>query len=148
MKNNKKREKSQGKFLPQMILIEINSKSRTELIDITSKIKEVVQNSGVQSGVCYIFVPHTTAGIIINENADPSVVVDILMEFNKIIPFKDNYLHLEGNSSAHIKSTIVGSSVTVFIEDNRLLLGTWQGVYFCEFDGPRRRKVFIKIIEG
>ncbi|MEW6095598.1 MAG: secondary thiamine-phosphate synthase enzyme YjbQ [bacterium] len=128
--------------------LEINSKSRTELIDITSQIEDVVRNSRIKSGICYVFVPHTTAGITINENADPSVVADILMELNKVIPFKDNYSHIEGNSDAHIKSTLIGTSVTIFIENNRLLLGTWQGVYFCEFDGPRRRRVFVKIIEG
>jgi len=125
--------------------LEINSKSRIELIDITSRIEDVVRNSGVASGVCYIFVPHTTAGITINENADSSVGADILMKLNKLVPFRDNYSHLEGNSDAHIKSTIVGTSVTVFIENNRLLLGTWQGIYFCEFDGPRRRKVFVQV---
>jgi secondary thiamine-phosphate synthase enzyme len=128
--------------------LEISSKSRIELIDITSKIEDVVRDSGITSGICYIFVPHTTAGITINEDADPSVVADILMKLNKLIPVKDNYSHTEGNSDAHIKSTIIGTSLTIFIEDNRLLLGTWQGVYFCEFDGPRRRKVFVKIIEG
>lgn len=128
--------------------VEINTKSRTELIDITSKIEDVVKKSGVVSGVGYIFVPHTTAGITINENADPSVVADILMEMNKVIPFKDNYRHYEGNSDAHIKSTLVGTCITVFIENNSLLLGRWQAIFFCEFDGPRRRKVLVKIIEG
>jgi secondary thiamine-phosphate synthase enzyme len=128
--------------------LEITSKSRIELIDITSKIEDVVRDSGVRNGICYIFVPHTTAGITINEDADPSVVTDILMKLNKLIPVRDNYSHTEGNSDAHIKSTIIGTSLTVFIENNRLLLGTWQGIYFCEFDGPRRRKVFVKIIEG
>lgn len=127
---------------------EINSRKRTELIDITLKIEEVVRNSGITSGICYIFVPHTTAGITINENADLSVSQDILMKLNKLIPFKDNYSHIELNSDAHIKSTIIGTSLTIFIEDNRLLLGRWQGIYFCEFDGPRTRKVFVKIIEG
>lgn len=127
--------------------VEINTKSRIELVDITSKIEDIVRKSGVKSGVCYIFIPHTTAGITINENADPSVVADILMKLNKFIPVRDNYLHVEGNSDAHIKSTIIGSSATVFIENNALLLGTWQGIYFCEFDGPRRRKAFVKIIE-
>jgi len=127
--------------------IEINSKSRIELIDITSKIEDVVRNMGIKTGICYIFVPHTTAGITINENADPSVGADILMKLNKLVPVRDNYSHSEGNSDAHIKSTLVGTSVTVFIENNRLMLGTWQGIYFCEFDGPRKRKIFIKVIE-
>lgn len=127
---------------------EINSRKRIELIDITLKIEEVVRNSEISSGVCHIFVPHTTAGITINENADLSVSQDILMKLNQVIPFKDNYSHIEGNSDAHIKSTIIGTSLTIFIENNRLLLGRWQGIYFCEFDGPRTRKVFVKIIEG
>ncbi|MEW6620612.1 MAG: secondary thiamine-phosphate synthase enzyme YjbQ [bacterium] len=126
--------------------LEINSKSRTEFIDITAKVEDIVRKSGVKSGICYLFVPHTTAGITINENADPGVVVDILKELNKIIPFKDGYLHSEGNADAHIKSTIVGTSLNIFIEDSRLVLGTWQGIFFCEFDGPRRRKVFVKVI--
>lgn len=129
------------------LTVEINTKSRIELVDITSKIEDMVRKSGIKSGVCYIFVPHTTAGITINENADPSVVADILMKLSKLIPARNNYSHVEGNSDAHIKSTIIGSSVTVFIENNELLLGTWQGIYFCEFDGPRRRKAFVKIIE-
>lgn len=127
---------------------EINSRKRTELIDITLKIEDVVRNSGITSGICHIFVPHTTAAITINENADLSVSQDILGKLNQVIPFKDNYSHSELNSDAHIKSTIIGASLTIFIENNRLLLGRWQGIYFCEFDGPRTRKVFIKIIEG
>ncbi len=121
--------------------------SRTELIDITAQIQRLVTENNVQSGICQIFIPHTTAGITINENADPSVVHDILMEINKVIPFNDNYHHLEGNSAAHIKSSLFGPSLSVIIENGQLLLGTWQGIYFCEFDGPRHRKVWVKIIE-
>ncbi|MDD4362877.1 MAG: secondary thiamine-phosphate synthase enzyme YjbQ [Atribacterota bacterium] len=126
--------------------ISVATHSRTEMLDITSKIQEVVKESKKQEGLCCIFVPHTTAGITINENDDPSVLDDILQEFNKVIPFEDNYRHLEGNSAAHIKSSIVGSSVNVIIENGKLKLGTWQGICFCEFDGPRIREVWIKII--
>ncbi len=95
-----------------------------------------------------IFIPHTTAGVTINENADPDVVHDILKEINKIVPFNDSYLHMEGNSAAHIKASLFGFSQQVIIEDGKLVLGTWQGIYFCEFDGPRRRQVYVKIIEA
>jgi len=115
------------------------------LVDITSQVQGVVAESGVRDGVCHVYVPHTTAGVTINENADPSVREDILMELNKTIPLQDNYKHLEGNAAAHIKATIVGSSETVLVEGGRLVLGTWQGLFFCEFDGPRSRRVLIKI---
>lgn len=127
--------------------LQIKTEKHTEFIDITREVQEIVMNSKVKSGVCYIFIPHTTAGITINENADPDVKSDMLMELNKIIPFDDNYKHIEGNSSAHIKASLLGFSETVFIEDGQLLLGTWQGIYFCEFDGPRFRKVYVKIVE-
>lgn len=125
--------------------INVSTRSRTELVDITSQVQGVVGESGVRDGVCHVYVPHTTAGVTINENADPSVREDILMELNKTIPLQDNYKHLEGNAAAHIKATIVGSSETVLVEGGRLVLGTWQGLFFCEFDGPRSRRVLIKI---
>lgn len=125
--------------------INVSTRSRTELVDITSQVQGVVAESGVRDGVCHVYVPHTTAGVTINENADPSVREDILMELNKTIPLQDNYKHLEGNAAAHIKATIVGSSETVLVERGRLVLGTWQGLFFCEFDGPRSRRVLIKI---
>lgn len=118
------------------------------MINITGEIQNIINESGVRSGICVIFVTHTTAGITINENADPDVVRDFLMEMNKIVPIKDGYHHREGNSAAHIKSSMMGFSQTVIIEDGRLLLGTWQGIYFMEFDGPRIRKVHVKIVEG
>jgi secondary thiamine-phosphate synthase enzyme len=127
--------------------IPIRTSSRVELVDITSKVEEVISASKVESGICIIFVPHTTAAITINENADPSVERDILYELNKLVPFNDNYSHIEGNSAAHIKSSIIGVSRSIIIQDGSLKLGTWQGIYFCEFDGPRSRKVWIKIIE-
>ncbi|GAB4370028.1 MAG: secondary thiamine-phosphate synthase enzyme YjbQ [Calditrichia bacterium] len=126
--------------------LSVKTSSRTEFVDVTSTIQNSVRESGVKSGICQLFVPHTTAGITINENADPSVVHDILMELNKIVPFQDNYHHLEGNSAAHIKSSLVGPSLAIIIEDGRLQLGTWQGIYFCEFDGPRHRKLWVKIL--
>jgi len=126
--------------------ISVSTKSRTSLVDITADVRKVVQESKVKSGACFIYVPHTTGAVTINENADPSVKTDILKELNKVIPFDDNYSHLEGNAAAHIKSSVIGVSETVFIEGNQLRLGTWQGICFCEFDGPRRRKVLVKIV--
>ena len=127
--------------------LQVSTHSNTELIDITGEIQKFVSESRVKSGLCQIFIPHTTAAVTINENADPSVKRDILMELNKLIPFEDNYHHSEGNSAAHIKSSLLGCSLTVIIEENRLQLGTWQGIYFCEFDGPRSRKVWVKILK-
>jgi secondary thiamine-phosphate synthase enzyme len=118
------------------------------MIDITREIRNLIKDSGVKSGICVIFVPHTTAGITINENADPDVIRDFMMEMNKVIPLSDDYHHSEGNSAAHIKSSMMGFSQTLIIEDGRPVLGTWQGVYFMEFDGPRIRKIHVKIIEG
>ena len=124
-----------------MKTVSINT-PREGFIDITNYIKEALRESKTQNGVCLIFVPHTTAGVTINENADPDVVNDMLMAFDKLIPAL-NFRHGEGNSPAHIKSSIVGCSLNVIIEDGKLLLGTWQGIYFCEFDGPRTRKFYM-----
>lgn len=134
--------------MPQTKTIPVSTSSTTEFINITRFIKNAVQETGVRNGLCMIFVPHTTAGVTINENADPSVVRDILKEVNKVIPFDDGYNHLEGNSAAHIKASLFGASETIIIEDGNLVLGTWQGIFFCEFDGPRSRKVIMKITEG
>jgi secondary thiamine-phosphate synthase enzyme len=123
--------------------LSVKSRSRTEFIDITAEVNGAVAESGVSEGICVVFVPHTTAGITINENADPAVVRDILMELNKVVPFDDGYAHVEGNSAAHIKSSMMGFSCTVLIEGGRPCLGTWQGIYFCEFDGPRSRTVWV-----
>lgn len=125
--------------------IRVSTKGRTELVDITSRVQDAVRESGVLDGLCLVYVPHTTAGITINENADPSVRQDIIMELNKMVPFEDNYKHLEGNAAAHIKASIVGSSETILVEGGRLQLGTWQGIFFCEFDGPRNRRVLTRI---
>jgi len=126
-----------------MEALSVRTSSRTELLNITDKVDRVVRDSGISEGWCMVFVPHTTAGVTINENADPSVVRDILMELNKIVPFDDDYAHAEGNSAAHLKSSLVGCSCTVPISGGRLALGTWQGIYFCEFDGPRSRKAWV-----
>jgi len=125
--------------------ISVSTRSRTEMVDITSQVQKAVAESGIPDGVCCVYVPHTTAGVTINENADPSVAEDILTELNKVIPFDDNYKHREGNAAAHIKASVVGSSETILVERGRLLLGTWQGVFFCEFDGPRNRRVLINV---
>ena len=126
--------------------LQVRSSKQTEFIDITRLVQEIVQKAGVEDGLCMLFVPHTTAAVTINENADPSVPRDILMELNKIVPFEDRYQHTEGNSPAHIKSSLIGCSQTLFIKSGELLLGTWQGIFFCEFDGPRNRQVHIKVI--
>ncbi|MCJ7645338.1 secondary thiamine-phosphate synthase enzyme YjbQ [bacterium] len=123
----------------------IRTRSQSELMDITPLVRDVVDKSKIENGVCYIFVPHTTAGITINENADPSVRQDILMELDKLVPWQGNYTHLEGNAAAHIKASLVGSCETIPVENGELILGTWQGVFFAEFDGPRRREVWVKI---
>lgn len=127
--------------------LRVQTKSRTELVDITQGIQRLVTESGVRSGVCYVYVPHTTSGITVNENTDPNVGRDILKELNKVIPFDDQYSHNEGNSAAHIKSTIVGVSKAVMVEEGRLALGTWQAIFYCEFDGPRDRRVFVKVMK-
>jgi len=129
------------------VICTVKSTARTELIDITSKIQDMVMSAGVDQGLCMLYVPHTTAAITINESADPSVKDDILMIINRAIPWEAEYRHLEGNSPAHIKSTIVGASELIAIDNNRLVLGTWQGIFFCEFDGPRTRKVQVRIIK-
>lgn len=126
--------------------IRVKTGRQCEMLDITKDVERVVEKSGIKSGVCYVFVPHTTAGVTINENADPDVVSDILMELNKIVPLKDDYLHAEGNSAAHIKSSIIGCSREVLIEEGSLRLGTWQSLFFCEFDGPRSRQVWVKVM--
>ena len=130
------------------ITLSIKTTSHTQMLDITRQIQEKVTASGVKSGSCTRFIPHTTAAVTINENADPDVVRDFTMEINKIVPWEDGYHHMEGNSAAHLKSSMIGFSEQVIIEDGRLVLGVWQGIYFCEYDGPRTRKVIVKITEG
>jgi len=130
-----------------MQTFQVRSSAQVEFIDITRSVQEAVKKAGAEDGICIVFVPHTTAAITINENADPSVVRDMAMELNKIIPLKNQYHHAEGNSAAHIKASLVGCSGIVFVESGKLILGTWQGIYFCEFDGPRDRKVYVKVVK-
>lgn len=130
-----------------METISLSTPSREVLVDITSEVGSAVKKSGVKQGTCIVYVPHTTAGVTINENADPSVKSDITAYLRKLIPQSAGFNHLEGNSDAHIKASLMGFSQTVFIENGSLVLGTWQGICFAEFDGPRSRKVYVKIIE-
>jgi secondary thiamine-phosphate synthase enzyme len=125
---------------------QIASVERCQFIDITSEVERAVRSTGISRGICTVFVPHTTAGVTINENADPSVVRDMLMELEKIAPFEDGYAHREGNSAAHIKASVMGSTAQLIVDGGRLNLGTWQGIYFCEFDGPRRRSVQVQVL--
>jgi len=115
------------------------------MVDITDQVRTLLRESKIKSGICYVFVPHTTAAVTINENADPDVIKDIIRTLDKLIPLNDHYRHIEGNAAAHVKSSLLGASQTVFIENGDLVLGTWQSIFFCEFDGPRTRKVFIKL---
>lgn len=127
--------------------LSIITNKNVEMQDVTSKIRSLIKESGIKEGICTVFIPHTTAGVTINENADPEVVRDFTMEINKIVPFEDNYKHMEGNSAAHIKASIMGASETIIVHNGELLLGIWQGIYFCEYDGPRTRKMVVKICE-
>lgn len=128
--------------------IGIRTSRRIELIDITDKIQNIISKGKIKDGICLVFCPHTTAGLTINENADPSVKTDISNALNKLIPAGASYAHAEGNADSHIKASLFGSSLTIFIEDGQLALGTWQGVYFCEGDGPRSRQVQVKLIDS
>ena len=126
--------------------LDIKTDRRVEFQDITRRVRETVSASGVDNGICYLFSLHTTAGITVNEHADPSVVDDIINQLDTMVPQHSGYCHREGNSPAHIKASLMGDSETLFIEDGKIVLGTWQGVFFCEFDGPRNRTVLVKII--
>ncbi|AEE90769.1 conserved protein of unknown function [Tepidanaerobacter acetatoxydans Re1] len=127
--------------------IAIKTDRRNQMLDITSIVQKSVSESGVKNGICYIFVPHTTAAVTINESADTDVANDILETLSKLIPYKDSYRHVEGNSDAHIKASLIGDTAMLIIEDGRLVLGRWQGIFFCEFDGPRNRNLIIKIVD-
>ena len=126
--------------------ISLQTNSRVEMIDVTSAVQKAVNEEKIETGLCLVYTPHTTAAVTINENADPDVPHDILEALERAVPLRANYLHAEGNSAAHVKSSLVGASELVIIEKNRLVLGTWQSIFFCEFDGPRSRKVLISII--
>jgi len=129
-----------------MDAILVNTTSRCQMIDVTAQVRAAVRKSGVKSGVCTVFVPHTTAAVTINENADGDVPRDVLAGLERIAPANAGYAHAEGNSDAHIKSSIVGCQLSVLIEKGELVLGTWQGIWFCEFDGPRARKMYVKVV--
>jgi len=128
-----------------MKTITVRTSTREELVDVTGPVQEAVSESGIDTGMVICFVPHTTAGITINEDADPDVRRDIIYKLNKEIPRQDAYRHAEGNSDAHIKASLMGSSLQVLVEKGRLVLGRWQGIYFCEFDGPRTRQLIVKV---
>ena len=130
-----------------MDVISVETASRSQMIDVTPGVRTAVRKSGVKSGVVMLFVPHTTAGITINENADRDVTSDIIKELDRVIPEEDGYAHAEGNSAAHVKSSVVGCQMNVLVEKGELALGTWQGIYFCEFDGPRSRKMYVKVMD-
>ena len=123
----------------------VSTHTRAEMLDITSMVQQMVRASGAADGICHVFVPHTTAGITINEHADPDVPRDILTGLDRMVPWDAGYRHIEGNAAAHIKASLIGSSVAVFIENGNLRLGTWQGIFFCEFDGPRNRELLVSI---
>jgi secondary thiamine-phosphate synthase enzyme len=125
--------------------IQIKTKTRNDLVDITPQVEKVVEKSGVAEGICVLAVPHTTAAVTVNENADPSVKADITAKLSELAPAGDHYSHMEGNADAHIKAVIVGPSETLLVQGGRLSLGTWQGVFFCEFDGPRTRRVIVSV---
>jgi secondary thiamine-phosphate synthase enzyme len=132
----------------QMKQFNISTKSRDEFVDVTRLVQSYVDETDSQSGTCIVYVPHTTAGVTVNENADPDVPHDIIEQLDQIVPWRARYYkHMEGNSAAHIKSSIIGTSVNVLIENGELVLGTWQSIFFCEFDGPRSRRFFVKILK-
>jgi len=132
----------------QLIRLDIRTSRRVEFQAITAKIKQIALESSVKNGLCVIYVPHTTAGVTINENADPDVAADIEATLGQLIPADGAYKHMEGNSDAHLKASLMGSSATVIVENGELQLGQWQGIFFCEFDGPRSRSLYAKLIEG
>ena len=123
----------------------IRTDSRTVMADITSYVQEEIRKAGISEGICTVYIPHTTAGVTINEGADPSVCSDIISKLNEMVPADSDYLHMEGNSDSHIKASLMGNSASVIVENGRLVLGTWQKIFFCEFDGPRSRKILVKL---
>jgi secondary thiamine-phosphate synthase enzyme len=127
-------------------MLSIKTNAQTELIDITGQVQQAVGQAGIKEGFVFVYVPHTTAAVTINESADPAVKKDLLMVLNEIVPWKAPYRHMEGNSPAHVKTTLVGASETIAVANGRLVLGTWQGIFFCEFDGPRTRKVHVNFL--
>ncbi len=127
--------------------LQVKTTSRSQVVDITAKVQQVIYDMGLQNGVVIVYVPHTTAGVAVNENADPDVKIDFIRKMNDMVPVDSSYKHLEGNSDSHIKTILTNTSQTFFVENGKLMLGTWQGIYFCEYDGPRTRKCWIKCLE-
>jgi secondary thiamine-phosphate synthase enzyme len=130
-----------------MYVISVKTNKRSEMVDITEMVQKKVTEAGINDGVCICYVPHTTAGITINEGADPAVCEDIVLKLDELVPRSAHYRHLEGNADSHIKASLIGSSVTVIVEKGRVVLGTWQRIFFCEFDGPRMRKIWVKFLK-
>jgi secondary thiamine-phosphate synthase enzyme len=128
-----------------METLRVRTERRTQFVDVTAAVERVVAKSGVGSGVCYVYVPHTTAGVTINEHEDPDVASDLEGVFDRLVPHKGPYRHAEGNTDSHAKAVMVGASQVIFVEGGKLVLGTWQGIFFCEFDGPRERKMFVRV---
>ncbi len=126
----------------------VRTSAHTQMLDITAQVRKAIADSGVQNGLCVVYVPHTTAAVTVNENADPDVQTDFMKELNKIVPWEDGYYHAEGNSAAHLKASMMGFSETLIVDAGKPILGTWQGIYFLEYDGPRTRKVCVKVMEG
>jgi secondary thiamine-phosphate synthase enzyme len=131
-----------------METVELSTRARSQCVEITDKVQEVVSRSGARSGVVAVCSPHTTAGVTVNERADPDVMADVLRTLDSMVPREGRYAHSEGNSDSHIKATLVGPSLVLPVENGRLVLGTWQGIYFCEFDGPRRRRVLVQVVNA
>ncbi len=130
------------------ITVSVKTTARVDMVDITHRVQQEVEKTGVTDGLCVVYVPHTTSGVTINEGADPAVCSDIINKLKQLVPPNDGYRHMEGNSDSHIKASLMGSSVTVLVEGGRLVLGTWQKIFYCEFDGPRSRKFFVKPVNG
>ena len=126
----------------------VRTSAHTQMLDITAQVRKAIADSGVQNGLCVVYIPHTTAAVTVNENADPDVQTDFMKEINKIVPWEDGYYHAEGNSAAHLKASMMGFSETLIVDGGKPILGTWQGIYFLEYDGPRTRKVYVKVMEG
>jgi secondary thiamine-phosphate synthase enzyme len=131
-----------------MHIVRVKTNRRTQLVDVTQEIEQAVAESGTKEGVCHLYVPHTTAAVMINEHADPDVASDLEGVFDRLVPHKGPYKHAEGNTDSHAKAVMVGASQMIFIERGKLALGTWQGIFFCEFDGPRERKMWVKVTAG
>lgn len=131
-----------------MEVLRVKTARRTQLLDVTGEVERAVAKAGVASGVCYVYVPHTTAGVMVNEHFDPDVATDLEGVFERLVPRVGPYRHAEGNSDSHAKAALTGTSAMIFVEEGKLALGRWQGVFFCEFDGPRERKMWVKIVPG